>query len=379
MNNPRVFTQQSVRPLFSKLKFAFILTLALLASSGAAATFAQDPAGDIKTDLDLHLPLALPALPAAGGRLTDPVFGTEIMRVTDERDGANGAGTSYSYWPTFNSNNTRVLVMGAGGEAGVAIYDFDPVSFRLGAKQQLPLLNGGYPFTYDLTWSHNEPDILYGHMGAALWRYNARTRTYSLAFDLASRLPAGYYFSQGSLSADGDVFACTLQDSATWSVVGYMVYRRSTSTILYRSNDDINEVRIDKSGRYLFVNTNDQGVGKIEVRIIDLVTGQVTGLTDDAPDHAPSHYDVGTGMAVGNGNYLVGISARNLAAPRSYTKILDLSAQGNYGGFHLSMLADNEEWSLVSFYTPHVNGVMQGEVVQVATDGSGRVRRLFHH
>jgi hypothetical protein len=34
---------------------------------------------------------------------------------------------------------------------------------------------------------------------------------------------------------------------------------------------------------------------------------------------------------------------------------------------------------LVSFYTPHVNGVMQGEVVQVATDGSGRVRRLFHH
>jgi hypothetical protein len=43
------------------------------------------------------------------------------------------------------------------------------------------------------------------------------------------------------------------------------------------------------------------------------------------------------------------------------------------------MLADNEDWVLVSFYTPHVNEVMQGEVVQVATDGSGRVRRLFHH
>jgi len=379
MNNPRVFTQQSVRPLFSKLKFVFILTLALLATGGAAATFAQNPGGEIKTDLGLYTPTGIPALPAAGGTLRDPVFGTEIMRVTDERDGTDGAGTSYSYWPTFNSDNTRVLVMGAGGEAGVAIYDFDPASFRLGAKRQLPLLNGGYPFTYDLNWSHTEPDILYGHVGAALWRYNARTGNYSLAFDLASRLPAGYYFAQASLSADDDVFACTLQQSGTWAVVGYMAYRRSTNTILYRSSDNHNEVRVDKSGRYLFINTNDQGVGKVEVRIVDLVTGQSTGLMDDAPDHAPSHYDVGTGTAVGNGNYLVGISARNLATPRSYTKILDLSAQGNYGGFHLSMLADNEEWSLVSFYTPHLNGVMQGEVVQVSTDGTGRVRRLFHH
>jgi uncharacterized protein (TIGR03437 family) len=374
MNNPRVFTQQSVRPLFSTLKIVFLL--ALLATGGAAAAFAQSVG--IKTDLGLYAPKGAPTLPAAGGRVTDPVFGTEIMRVTDGRDG-DGAGTSYSYWPTFNSNNTRMLVMGAGGEAGAAIYDFDPTNFRLGAKQQLPFLNGGYPFTYDLTWSHTEPDILYGHTGASLWRYNARTRTYSLAFDLAARLPTGYYFAQSSLSLDDDVFACTLSDSATWKVVGYMVYRRSTDTILYRSNDDHNEVRIDKSGRYLFVNTNDQGIGKIEVRIIDLATGQSTGLTDDAPDHAPSHYDVGTGMAVGNANYLVGISARNLATPRAYTKILDLSTQGNYGGFHLSMLADNEEWSLVSFYTPHLNGVMQGEVVQVATDGSGRVRRLFHH
>ncbi|HEX8634378.1 MAG TPA: hypothetical protein VF703_09535 [Pyrinomonadaceae bacterium] len=380
MNNPRVFTHQSARLLFSKLKFAFVLTLALLASGGAAATaFAQNPGGEIKMDLDVHAPMGVPSLPAAGAKFADPVFGTEIMRVTDERDGANGAGTSYSYWPTFNSDNSRVLVMGTSGESGVAIYDFDPVSFRLGAKQTLPLLNGGYPFTYDLTWSHTEPDILYGHAGTALWRYNARERTYSLAFDLASRLPAGYYFAQASLSADDDVFACTLQESGTWAVVGYLAYRRSTNTILYRSSDDLNEVRIDKSGRYLFVNTNEQGVGKVEVRIIDLTTGQATGLTDDAPDHAPSHYDVGTGTAVGNGNYLVGISARSLATPRRHSKILDLSAQGNYGGFHVSMLADNEEWALVSFYTPHLDGVMQGEVVQVATDGTGRVRRLFHH
>ncbi|HEV7903242.1 MAG TPA: hypothetical protein VGO96_05320, partial [Pyrinomonadaceae bacterium] len=379
MNNPRVFTEHYVRPLYSKLNFIFALTLALLSASIGAETFAQSAGVGIKTDFEVYAQGSLPALPASGGKFNDPVFGTEIMRVTDAAVAPNSAGTSYSYWPSFNADNTRLLVMGGSDGAGVILYKFDPVTFRLGAKETLPAVNGVYPFSYDLTWSHNEPDILYAHAGTSVWRYNALSRTYALAFDLASRLPAGYYFSQSSMSADDDVFACTLQQTGTWAVVGYMAYRRSTDTIIYISPDDNNEVKVDKSGRYLFVNTNDMGAGKIEVRIVDLVTGQATGLTDDAPDHAPSHYDVGTGMAVGNGDFLVGISARKLATPHSYDKILDLSGQRNYGGFHLSMLADNEDWSLVSFYTPHINGVMQGEVVQVATDGSNRVRRLFHH
>jgi hypothetical protein len=272
--------------------------------------------------------------------------------------------------------------MGAGeaGGAGVGIYDFDPVNFRLGAKQTLPLLPiGGYPSTSDLIWSHTEPDILYAHNGTSLWRFNARSRSYSLVFDLSTRLPAGSYFSQTSLSTDGDVFGGTLQQSGTWAKVGYMAYRRSTDKIIFLGTEAIDEVKVDKTGGYLLVATNEAGVGKHEVRIVDLNTGQTQNLTDDAPDHAPMHYDVGSAMAVGNANYLVGITARSLATPHSYTKILDLSSERNYGGFHLSMLADNEAWALVSFYTEHVNGVMQGEVVQVSTDGAGRVRRLFHH
>ncbi|HLL74670.1 MAG TPA: hypothetical protein VK421_05350, partial [Pyrinomonadaceae bacterium] len=375
MNNQQVAAGKNSRPVFFILNLIATLPLLLLGLSGASA-LAQG--AGIKTDLGLYRPVGLPALPAAGGKFRDPVFGTEIMRVTDARDGSS-AGTSYSYWPTFNSDNTRILVMGAGGEAGCAVYDFDPVTFRLGAKHQIPLLGGGYLYSFDLIWSRTDPDVLYGHTGAALYAYNVRARTYTKLFDLASRLPAGYYFSQASLSADGDVFACTLQETGTWAVVGYMAYRRSTDTILYRSSDDNNEVRVDKSGRYLYVSTDQQGPGKIENIVIDLATGQATGLTDDAPDHAPGHYDVGTGTVVGNGNYLVGISHRSLASPRQFTEILDLEREGNYGGFHVSMLADDEGWALISFYTAHVNGVMQGEVVQVATDGSGRVRRLLHH
>ena len=62
----------------------------------------------VKTDLGIYPDGDAPALPSAGGKLIDPVFGTEIMRVTDERDGAN-FGTAYAYWATFNSNSTRVI------------------------------------------------------------------------------------------------------------------------------------------------------------------------------------------------------------------------------------------------------------------------------
>jgi hypothetical protein len=47
--------------------------------------------------------------------------------------------------------------------------------------------------------------------------------------------------------------------------------------------------------------------------------------------------------------------------------------------FHVSMLADDESWALVSFFGSAVPGVLQREIVLVATDGSGRVRRLAHH
>src|SRR5205085_6417087 len=70
---------------------------------------AQQQASDPQTSSAVFPEPALPALPAAGGKFRDPVFGTEIMRVTDERDGMQN-GTFYPHWPTFNADSTRLLV-----------------------------------------------------------------------------------------------------------------------------------------------------------------------------------------------------------------------------------------------------------------------------
>ncbi|HEX8424165.1 MAG TPA: hypothetical protein VF634_12165, partial [Pyrinomonadaceae bacterium] len=339
----------------------------------------------IKTDHRKYEPLGLPPLPRAGGKLNDPVFGTEIMRVTDAESAPKGAGTSYSYWSSFNADNTKLLVMDAAASLYGTIYNFDPETFTLGARlPPVPYLPPGNIAVRldDACWSHTDPDALYVHQdtGTKIYKYTVSKRTYTLVGDVARALPRGQNVQQMSMASDNDTFAFTKRgDGPDYKFLGYAVYRASTNKILFQDSEAIDEVRIDKSGRYLLVATNEAGVGKHEVRIVDVETGSVENLRDDGPDHAPMHYDVGTGTAVGNGNFLVGISARHLSTPHSFKKILDLDGQRNYGGFHISMLADNEDWALVSFYTEHINGVMQSEVVQVAMDGSGRVRRLFHH
>ncbi|HKP87893.1 MAG TPA: Ig and FN3 domain-containing protein, partial [Blastocatellia bacterium] len=62
--------------------------------------------GNVITDKNVYPEPPAPALPAAGGTFRDPVFGTTIMRVTDERDGPFNV-TNYSYYPSFNKDSTR--------------------------------------------------------------------------------------------------------------------------------------------------------------------------------------------------------------------------------------------------------------------------------
>src|SRR5947209_6514686 len=121
-----------------RLSSAFFFTLILLSQlSGWQAAHAQT-SGYI-SDRGIYAKPPLPILPPAGGKYRDPVFGTEIMRATDESDcPAPGCGTYYPHWPTFNADNTKLFIRK--GEMGNAIIkDFDPVNFNVGASKVLLL------------------------------------------------------------------------------------------------------------------------------------------------------------------------------------------------------------------------------------------------
>jgi hypothetical protein len=331
---------------------------------------------------------AAPSLPAAGGTYVDPTFGTSILRVTDQNDG-NDCGVAYSYWPSFNANSTR-LHLRCNGRA--ILYDFDPYGFRLISKR--PLFEGatsdnsvGNP--EDSIWSSTNPRLIFTHDLNKLWIYDVESKSYSLGGDIKGLLRDVYHVNdhhifQMSKSADDNVFAW-LEEDSNYSKIGYVVYRRDQNRIIFRSlyMSNLDEVQLDKSGRYLTVKTQDQTAGQIRMYIIDLSNGQSTPVRAGNPELACGHSDNGQGISIGIDNFTNTIQRRSLSDPFSISNILEFGNDWSQS-FHVSTLASDESWALISGYlnkgSPATNpGLYHGEIFQVATDGSQRVRRLAHH
>ena len=336
----------------------------------------------IKRDYGTYPVPPAPPLPAAGGTIIDPTFGTTIMRLTDANDGPECIN-SYSYWPTFNLNSTRILVY-----SGVAplLYRFDPVGFKILDKviwdTTLPL--GGSVRWDDAIWSGTDPDVIYAHdsIGMRLWTYNVATQTYTLLTDLSSQYNRGDYLWQMSKSINSDnVFAFTRRD-ARYNVVGYLVWQKNTNQVTYTVNTaQLDEVQVDKSGRYLVVKTGQSGAGVIEVQVVDLKTFAVQNLTDDGPDYSPGHSDNGNKIVIGADNWRNQVTYRTLANPHSLYTLINHENDWTQD-YHVSMLANNEKWVLISSYSGTVgtpDGPFHDEIYQVATDGSLAVRRFAHH
>ena len=113
----------------------------------------------------------------------------------------------------------------------------------------------------------------------------------------------------------------------------------------------VDEVQVDKSGRYLVVKTGQQGAGKIESQVVDLKTFTVEDLTDNGPDYSPGHSDCGTKTIIGADNWNNQVTFRTLASPHSFTPLINFQNDSTQD-YHVSMLANNEKWVLISSYSP---------------------------
>jgi hypothetical protein len=339
----------------------------------------------------------LPPLPKAGDMFTDSTFGTTILRLTDGGDGNTGMGVQYSYWPVFNSNSTRIHVNGKYGPTRSVFFTFDPATLTVGPPFTLETLppEGFLLERSDMIWSGTSPDLIYGHNGHVddivdiprqLWAYDVASHKYTriknfsdvLLPDGSSLLMPNGNLTQMSKSLDDQVFAFTLTD-ATGAPAGYFAWHRGRDQILVREvAPDLDEVQVDKSGRYLIV-VYDGGTDEV----FDLAPSPpalIDRLTR-ADGFGFVHRDTGMG-SIFTAFPIDALGFRSLATPRDVTSLIPGYWSYRTQQDHFSMLADNERWALSSRFSTSGGPVLNqfdNEIVQVATEGSNRVRRIAHH
>jgi len=331
--------------------------------------------GSIKTDFGVYKEPALPSLPSSGSKIIDPTFGTTILRLTDGRDGSTNAQVGYSNLPSFNRDNSYVMAVENLGGSRAKFYTFDPVNFSSGNGFVLSKPPSGLQ-EYGLIWSGVNRQVTFGVGQNKIWQIDVSTQQATLVKDLTS-YGAGGYITQMSKSLNDDVFSASIVNSSG-STVGYVVYKRSTDTVLLRNTvSNLDEVQVDKSGRYFIAVYKD---GHDE--IWDLQAGpKLTATLSGSSGFRHRDTGFGTAFTSYSGNSL---GFRQLSSPTTVKALVP-----GYWGYsannqqdHFSMLADNEGWGLASRYSTTGSGVAKtfdNEIVLVATNGSNQVRRLAHH
>lgn len=338
------------------------------------------PSWAFLSDVNVHsMPAAPPSLPTAGSIATDPTFGTTILRVTDSNDSPSSCINDYSNEPPLNINNTKIRAICNVGYKRFKVWDFNAATMtrsngRIQANQPLGLRE------YEAQWSRTSPNKFYAVGLKVLYEITipdgtSTTWTNTLIRDFGPDV-VGSYITQMSVSDNDDVFAFHYVNDGVST--GYIAYRRSTNTILLNVSDEgtINEVEIDKSGRYL-VSLKDSG----PLHVWDLQDTPIR--TTVTPELFFNHRAMGKGI-VGSSCNTRRLCVRNLATPTVVMTFLLPTNSWSYATQqdHFAMPGGNDDWIVGTRF--HINGgsvanAFDNEIVQIATDGSNRVRRIAHH
>ncbi len=327
------------------------------------------------TDTVVYPEPTRPSLPTAGSKATDPVFGSTILRVTDAGDGSGDCMTFYSNMPSLNVNNTKIAAQcRVVGPKRFKVWDFNASTMTrsngrtqsnpiTGAQEYFPQWSRTTSNKFTVCAQMNLVEVTIPDGTSTVWT-NKILHSFTIDF------PGATSVTQHSVSNNDDVFAVMSNTG------GYAVWRRSTNSILLKVTNvtGLNEVEIDKTGRYLVVRRSGA------TAVWDLQVGPTQ--TQVSPTLAFSHRAMGNRIVGSSCNYRQ-LCVRNLATPNTVTFILPRDSWAYYTqDDHFGMPSGTDAWMTASRYSPAGGSVHQAfdnEIVQIATDGSNRVRRIAHH
>ena len=252
-------------------------------------------------------------LPSRGTFTFPSPYRTTGVRLSNDSD-CGGADcvlpVGYSYWSNINNHagsDTMLIFLGLNrqkGGGGPTLFSYKKSS---GQTTNLgPLFAADQP----LSWSTGEgwyfsatrPNALYIHDGPRLLRYDVVAHTFETAFDAGAQFGSDKYLWQAHSSADDLVHSATLRQSSTYEMLGCVVYSEATRRATwFPKKGDFDECQVDRSGRWLVIKENVDGVNGEDNRVIDLQSGAEQVLTD--PNGASGHSDMGYGYLISEDNF----------------------------------------------------------------------------
>jgi hypothetical protein len=298
---------------------ALVLTRALWILSVYAQGLAA-PGGFLESATSTSTrPMLTPAqlaafLPATRGPFAFPApYNTTGIRLTTADDCGGSADcvdyVGYAYWRTMNNSaGSNFLYAFVGldrnrGGAGPSLFRYDKTT---GETVNLGPLFDDDTFSWDTGegwyFSATQPTTLYYSSERQLLRLDILTHASTEVFDITSQFGADKNIWQLHSSNDDRVHSFTLRRNNDDSPLGCAVYREDTHQFSYvPAHGDYDECQIDKSGQWLLIKEDIDGLDENDNRIIDLATGTETILLD--PDGAGGHSDNGFGSMVAADNY----------------------------------------------------------------------------
>ena len=210
---------------FASIAFA-VFSIGIVAAQGGATT--DKPCGPpnycARTDVRVEpYPKAAPVLGPAGSIISDPNFGSRILRVTDTKTDSRRPSEAYSSpssaeQNSWNMDGTKFYVRAIDG--GLELFDFNPSTLSIRPVGEPNVSWNGEP-----QFSYSQPNILYGI---------ARGRPMFQQYDISTNRTADIHDAAKCLklkSSDaGHAISASADDQRMAMVVGpeqdndYMVY-----------------------------------------------------------------------------------------------------------------------------------------------------------
>jgi len=300
---------------FTRMLFnGSLLLFSLLASTSSPAS---NPGGFLESDeTSVTRPLLtatqIAAFMPSRGLFSFPApYNTQGVRITNAGDcgGNDCVDMIYSYWKNMsNSTGSNIMYIFVGldrnrGGQGPTLFQYDKTTDAL--TELGPLFDSSSPYSgatgEGWYFSYGKPTKMYITNSTQLVRYDVLTKSMQVVFDVTAPWGSDKHIWQTSTSNDDDVHAATIEDSS-YQMIGCGVHKESTNQYFYYPKiGDFDECQIDKSGRYLVIKEQIDGLYDVDNVIVDLQTGAQTQLLDQ--NGAGGHSDLGYGTYVAADNW----------------------------------------------------------------------------